>query len=159
VHLSVVFDTDNPVDLSAICADWYYRRTLIWVVVRPFGWLEVLRRQQGRLDLTLRTRSVREHYRFLTACHFFEWSFSNLRIFDGIDYNPRQETAHLFYSTVRMADRTPLLLSMASRPACRTRNSCPALAGFVTRGWAHSTNCSAVWPMSPMPVISVAPVS
>jgi type II secretory pathway pseudopilin PulG len=107
--LSALFDADAAVDPSRICSDWYYRRTLIWLMIRPFAWLEVLRRRQSRLDQMLNTEAVRNHYRFLTACNFFEWSFSSLRIFDGIDYNPRAETAHLFYSTIRLAGESTVI--------------------------------------------------
>ncbi len=101
--LSALLDSDAAVDPSLICSDWSYRQTLTWLMIRPFAWLEVLRRRQSQLDQLLNTAAVRNHYRFLTACHFFEWSFSSLRIFDGIDYNPRVETAHLFHSTIRLA--------------------------------------------------------
>ncbi len=101
--LSALLGAPAAVDPSQMCSDWYYRRTLTWLMVQPFAWLEVLRRTQSRLDTTLNTAAVRDHYRFLAACHFFEWSFSSLRIFDGVDYNPRAETAHLFHSTIRLA--------------------------------------------------------
>jgi hypothetical protein len=107
--LSALFDADAAVDPSRICSDWYYRRTLVWLMIRPFAWLEVLRRRQSRLDQMLNTEAVRNHYRFLTACNFFEWSFSSLRIFDGIDYDPRAETAHLFNSTIRLAGESTVI--------------------------------------------------
>lgn len=100
---SALFDTTTAADPAQMCSDWHYRQTLIWLRIRPLAWIEVLRRRQSRLDQTLNTAAVRNHHRFLTACHFYEWSFSSLRIFDGIDYDPRKETAHLFYSTVRLA--------------------------------------------------------
>ena len=100
---SALFDTTTTADPAQMCSDWHYRQTLIWLLIRPLAWIEVLRIRQSRLDQTLNTAAVRNHHRFLTACHFYEWSFSSLRIFDGIDYDPRKETAHLFYSTVRLA--------------------------------------------------------
>jgi hypothetical protein len=112
--LSALLDSDAAVDPSRICSDWYYRQTLTWLMIRPFAWLEVLRRRQSRLDQMLNTAAVRNHYRFLTACHFFEWSFSSLRIFDGIDYNPRAETAHLFHSTIRLAGESTVITADGS---------------------------------------------
>jgi hypothetical protein len=107
--LSALFDKDAGVDPSLICSDWHYRQTLIWLMIRPLAWLEILRRRQSQLDQTLNTAATRNHYRFLTACHFFEWSFSSLRIFDTVAYNPRGETAHLFYSTVRLAGESTVI--------------------------------------------------
>lgn len=107
--LSALLDAAAAVDPSRICSDWYYRRTLTWLMVQPLAWLEVLRRRQSRLDNTLNTAAVRDHYRFLAACHFFEWSFSSLRIFDGIQYNPSAETAHLFQSTIRLAGESTVI--------------------------------------------------
>jgi hypothetical protein len=107
--LSGLLDAAAGVDPSRICSDWYYRRTLTWLMVQPLAWLEVLRRRQSRLDKTLNTAAVRDHYRFLAACHFLEWSFSSLRIFDGIDYNPRAETAHLFHTTIRLAGESTVI--------------------------------------------------
>jgi hypothetical protein len=107
--LSALFDADAADDPSRICSDWYYRQTLIWLMIRPFAWLEVLRRVQSRLDQTLNTDAVSNHHRFLIACHFFEWSFSSLRIFDGIEYNPRAEAAHLFHSTLRLAAESTVI--------------------------------------------------
>jgi hypothetical protein len=107
--LSALFDKDAAVDASVICSDWHYRQTLIWLMIRPLAWLEILRRRQSQLDQTLNTAAARDQYRFLTACHFFEWSFSSLRIFDSVAYNPRGETAHLFYSTVRLAGESTVV--------------------------------------------------
>ena len=107
--LSALLDAAAAVDPSRICSDWYYRRTLTWLMVQPFAWLEVLRRRQSQLDKTLNTAAVRDHYRFLAACHFLEWSFSSLRIFDGIAYNPRAETAHLFHTTIRLAGESTVI--------------------------------------------------
>ncbi|MFZ2033038.1 MAG: hypothetical protein WAW53_04705 [Candidatus Dormiibacterota bacterium] len=107
--LSALLDAAAAADPSRTCSDWYYRRTLTWLMVQPFAWLEVLRRRQSRLDKTLNTAAVRDHYRFLAACHFLEWSFSSLRIFDGIDYNPRAETAHLFHTTIRLAGESTVI--------------------------------------------------
>ena len=112
--LSALFDKDAAVDPSLVCSDWHYRQTLIWLMIRPLAWLEILRRRQSQLDQTLNTEATRNHYRFLTACHFFEWSFSSLRIFDSVAYNPRGETAHLFYSTVRLAGESTVVIDDGS---------------------------------------------
>jgi hypothetical protein len=101
-RLSALFDTITA-DPAQMCTDWHCRQTLIWQMIRPLAWIEVLRRRRSRLDQTLNTAAVRNHHRFLTACHFYEWSFSSLRIFDGIDYDPSKGTAHLFYSTIQLA--------------------------------------------------------
>lgn len=91
--------------------DGYYRRTLIWLMVRPLGWLEVLRRRQTRVDPTIGTPAIAEHQRFLTACHFFERSFSSLRVFEGLGYDASSSTAHLFYGTVRQASEATVTSS------------------------------------------------
>ncbi len=128
--LSEVFDEHAAVELSAIASDWYYRRALIWLMVRPFAWLEVLRRRQSRLDLTLDTPAVRKHYRFLAACQFLEWSFSSTQIFDGIDYDARGEAAHLLYSTLRLAGEDTVVTADGVERCMTYSEFVPAIGRF-----------------------------
>ena len=80
----------------------YYRRSFVWLVVRPFVWLEILRRNMVYLDQTLGSL-VEDELRFLMHCHLLELSLTDVALFSDTDYDPEVASAHVFAGSLRAA--------------------------------------------------------
>jgi hypothetical protein len=80
--------------------DDYYRRSFIWLIVRPAVWMEILRRHLVHLDQTLGSELDTE-FRFREFCDRYERSLSDVSLFANTGYDSNEESAHVFSGTLR----------------------------------------------------------
>ena len=85
--------------------DWtadsgYYRRSFTWLTIRPFVWMEILRRSMVYLDQTL-GELVEGELRFLGYCRLLERAVTEAALFRNTNYDPNVASAHVFAGSLR----------------------------------------------------------
>ena len=78
----------------------YYRPSFTWLVVRPFVWIEILRRRMVYLDQMLGDL-VEEELRFFGYCRLLERALTEAGLFRGTTYDANVSSAHVFAGTLR----------------------------------------------------------
>ncbi len=80
--------------------DAYYRRSFMWLLLRPLVWMEILRYRRTSLDLGLEA-VTEEDQRFQGLCRLYELSLHRAQLFAGTGYDEGAAEAHVFAGDLR----------------------------------------------------------
>lgn len=97
--------------------DGYYRRSFVWLIIRPFVWIEILRRRMVYLDQTL-GELVEDELRFLRYCRLLEDALTSPGLFLNTDYDRAHSEAHIFSGNLRATAERFAITEDSGRLVC-----------------------------------------